>query len=43
MGGLSNIQILYQSNSLEIDSLAGRVNTHRVMDKKNLSKMPKAN
>ena len=40
---LSINQIGKESNSLEIGSQAGRVNTHRVMDKQELSKMPKAN
>ena len=31
-----------ESNSLEIGSQVGRVNTHREMDKQNLSKIPKA-
>ena len=43
MNGISINQLAKESNSLEIGSQAGRVNTHRVMDKKKLSKMPKAN
>ena len=40
--GLSINQLWKESNSLKIDSQAGRVNTHRAMDKQNLSKIPKA-
>ena len=43
MDGLSDNHFGKESNSLEIDSLAGRVNTHRAMDKKEISKMPKEN
>ena len=43
MNGLSINQTGKESNSLEISSQAGRVNTHRAMDKKNISKMIKAN
>ena len=43
MNFLSINQLGKESNSLEIGSQAGRVNTHHAMDKKNLSKMPKTN
>ena len=43
VGGLSINQLGKESNSLKIGSQAGRVNTHRAMDKKKLSKIPKAN
>ena len=43
MNGLSINQLGNESNSLEIGSQAGRVNTHRAMDKQKLSKMPKDN
>ena len=43
VNGLSIKQIGKESNSLEIGSQAGRVNTHHALDKKKLSKMPKAN
>ena len=36
-------QLGNESNSLEIGSQAGRVNTRRAMDKQKLSKMSKAN
>ena len=43
MNGLSINQLGKESNSLEIGSQAGRVNTHHAMDKQNLSKMSKEN
>ena len=43
LNGLSINQLGKESNSLEIGSQAGRVNTHRAMDKKKLFKIPKAN
>ena len=43
LNDLSIIELGKESNSLEIDSQEGRVNTHRAMDKKNLYKMPKSN
>ena len=46
MGGLNGLsinQLGKESNSLEIGLQAGRVNTHHVVDKQNLSKMQKAN
>ena len=43
MNGLFVNQLGKESNSLEIGSQAGRVNTHRAMDKQKLSKIPKAN
>ena len=36
-------QLGKESNSLEIGSQEGRVNTHCAMDKQNLSKIPMAN
>ena len=42
-GGISKKKFGWESNSLEIGSLAGRVSTHRAMDKLVLSKMPKEN
>ena len=36
-------QLGKESNSLKIGSQAGRMNTHRAMDKQKLSKMSKAN
>ena len=41
LNGLSINQLGKESNSLEIGSQGGRVNTHHAMDKENLSKMPK--
>ena len=41
MNGLSINQLGNQSNSLEIGSQEGRVNTHRAMDKQKLSKNAK--
>ena len=41
LNGLSINQLGKESNSLEIGSQVGRVNTHRAMDKQKLSKMPK--
>ena len=43
MNDLSIHQIAQKSNSLEIGSQVGSVNTHREMDKQNLSKMLKEN
>ena len=43
MNGLSINQLGKESNSLEIGSQAGRVNTRRAMDKQKLSKIPKDN
>ena len=43
LNGLSINQFGKESNSLEIGSQARRVNTHRVMDKQKLSKIPKEN
>ena len=43
MNGLSINQLGKESNSLEIGLQVGRVNTHRAMDKKNISKIPKNN
>ena len=43
LNGLSINQLGKESNSLEIGSQAGKVNTHRAMDKQTLSKMPEAN
>ena len=43
LGGLPINQLGKEPNSLEIGSQAGRVNTHRAMDKQRLSKMPKDN
>jgi len=43
INGLSINQLVKESSSLEIGSQEARVNTHRAMDKKNLSKIPKAN
>ena len=43
LNGLSINQLGKDSNSLEIGSQAGRLNTHYVMDKKYLSKIQKAN
>ena len=43
LNGLSINQLGKESNSLEIGSQAGRVNTHRAMDKQKLSKMTKNN
>ena len=43
MNGLSINQLGKESNSLEIGSQAGRVNTHCAMEKQKLSKMPKDN
>ena len=43
LNGISINQLGKESNSLEIGSQAGRVNTHRAMDKKKLSKIPSAN
>ena len=43
LNGLSINHLGKESNSLEIGSQAGRVNTHNAMDKQNLSKIPKAN
>ena len=43
INGFSINQLGKESNSLEIGSQAGRVNTHHAMDKQNLSKMQKAN
>ena len=43
MNDLSINKLVKESNSLEIGSQAGRVNTHHAMDKQKLSKMPKAN
>ena len=43
VNGLSINQLGNESNSLEIGSQEGRVNTHYAMDKQKLSKMPKAN
>ena len=40
---LSINQILKEDNSLEIGSKVGRVNIHRAVNKKNISKIPKAN
>ena len=42
MNGLSINQIGKESNSLEIGSQAGRVNTHRAMDKQKISKNSKS-
>ena len=39
---LSINQLGKESNSLEIGSKVGRVNTHQAMDKQKLSKIPKA-
>ena len=41
MNVLSINQLRKESNSLEIGSQAGRVNTHRAMDKKNLTENAK--
>ena len=44
MRGMNDIfinQFGKESNSLEIGSQAGRVNTHHALDKQNLSKMTK--
>ena len=41
MNVLSINQLGKESNSLEIGSQAGRVNTHHAMDKNKLSKMKK--
>ena len=41
--GVSINQLGKESNSLEIGSQVGSVNTQCAMDKKNLSKMTKAN
>ena len=43
MNGLSINQLVNKSNSLKIGSQAGRVNTHRAMDKQNISKIQKEN
>ena len=43
LNGISINQLGKESNSLEIGSQAGRVNTHCAIDKQKLSKMPKAN
>ena len=43
MNGLSLNQLGKESNSLEIGSQAGRVNTHRAMDKQKFSKMKNGN
>ena len=43
LGGLSINQIGKESNSLEIGSQAGTMDTHSAMDKQKLSKIPKAN
>ena len=42
-GGLSNIQFGWESNSLEINSLARKVSTHHARYKLVLSKIPKEN
>ena len=43
LGGLSINQHGKESNSLEIGSQAGRVNTHLAIDKQEIYKMPKEN
>ena len=43
LNGLSINQLRKESDSLEIGSQAGRVNTHHAMDKQKLSKITNAN